>query len=215
MLTGPAARSPPWPFSTSDSALMSTGTMHSISSSDLLFDPPAFDTSIEQWEDQLDYVNEKVEQWKVYGDPKDGLYPDLRAFLMKAIKEHMVLEKQVFSSVEDAYRYIRHKVPEERRRKINVLLDSMNSGHTVRQRHLDDWERYAQEKSAPGQGQPGERDDLGAMYGVVERMASEITRLKVMEKNLRRMKDELQVYVQDAKARGVLHERADVEDKGD
>ncbi|TFY74435.1 hypothetical protein EWM64_g9578 [Hericium alpestre] len=206
--------------------------LHSISSTDLLFDPPAFDTSIEAWEGQLDYVNEKVEEWKVCGArDESGLYPDLRAFLMKAIREHMVLEKQVrispippsrarahgaqvFSSVEDAYKYIRQRIPEERRQKLNVVLDSMSSGHAVRLQHLDEWERYAREQQGRGDGR-----ELGAMYGVVERMACEITRLKVMEKNLRRMKNELQVYVEDARERGVLDDgprgEAAPEEKGD
>ena len=76
-------------------------------------------------------------------------------------------------------------MPDPQKQKINVQLDSMNSGSTVRRLHLDEWRQYEDALNA-GASAPGT---------TVERMACEITRIELMEKNLKRMKCELEGYM--------------------
>lgn len=141
-----------------------------------------FNTRLEMWNTELKYINARIEEWKGSGQAPNKQHPELRAYLLRALRDNIVFEAKMFSDLRNAFEAIRYRASD--RRKINVVLDSMSSGEAVRKHHLAEWKQYEEATNAL-------EDNALTVKETAERMEKEIVKLALMGKNLERLRGDL------------------------
>ena len=54
-----------------------------------------FNTRLEMWNTELKYINARIEEWKGSGQAPNKQHPELRAYLLRALRDNIVFEAKV------------------------------------------------------------------------------------------------------------------------